>query len=52
MTRKAKLRLAACGGAIAVVGVSFGWATAETALKDEDCSGRINPVSAAYRICR
>ena len=52
MAMKTKRRLAAWGGAISVIGMALGFTGATFALEHEDCAGRPNPISAAYRICR
>ena len=49
MAQRTKRRIAAWGGAIAVIGVALGFTTATLALDTGDCS---NPISIAYQICR
>jgi hypothetical protein len=52
MGQTTKLRLAAWGGAIAVLGAALGFTTATRAIEAEDCSGQPNPISIAYQVCR
>ena len=52
MAQRTKRRLAAWGGAIAVIGAALGFTTATVALEHEDCSGALNPISVAYQVCR
>ncbi len=51
MARTMKLKLAAFGGAMGLIGISLGWSTVDRALETEDCS-RPGYVSMAYGICR
>ena len=52
MGSSTKMKLAAFGGAMAMIGLAFGWTTANTALDREDCLGRPNVISVAYGVCR
>jgi hypothetical protein len=52
MGSSTKLKLAAFGGAMAMLGLVFGYSTASSALEQEDCLGRPHLISAAYGVCR
>ena len=47
-----KLRLAAWGGTLAILGMGLGLGAADRALDAETCASRPNLISAAYGICR
>ena len=47
-----KLRLAAWGATLAILGMGLGLGAANTALDSDSCSARPNPISVAYGLCR
>ena len=47
-----KLRLAAWGGTLAILGLGFGYGVVDTALEKDSCQSRPSLVSIAYALCR
>ncbi len=52
MGSSTKMKLAAFGGTMAMLGLLFGYSTANSFLDREDCLGPPSVISVAYGVCR